>query len=190
VLIVAVVLIAIAALFVLPGRRSFDTGNACVPTPQERHRLGLATITPDARWTATPGFPPVSFFDITPIPIAETIDLAPEMPQRDKAQVIVFQCDGRFVRYWVPGTLEQRAVELGSGDVLFRIVPAESLYVPHVQIWVTEPTVEIILTATPRPVTPFPTETPRSYPPAPPEPTSTPWDYPAMTLTASAMPKP
>jgi hypothetical protein len=174
-----IALFGLVTLLVLPGRYSFQSSNGCAPTPQERYRLGLATITPDARWRTTPGPSGVSF-DITPISIAETIDLSPEMPQRDKAQVIVFRCDGRFVRYWVPGMLEEAAVELGPGDVLFFIVPAESLFVAHVQIHVTEPTVEILLSATPHPVTlvtPFPTETPRSYPPVTPVPTSTPMPY-------------
>jgi len=87
-LIVAVVLIAIAALIVLPGRHSFATWNGCVPTPHEPERIATATITPDGRLTATPGPSPV-IYGVTPIPYAEVIDLAPEMPERDKSQVTI-----------------------------------------------------------------------------------------------------
>jgi hypothetical protein len=157
----------IATLLVLPDRRPITTPKDCVPKPQERQRLG-----------------------VTPIPYAEIIDLSPDVPERDKSQIIVFRCDGRFALYKVLGASALVYPELGPGDVIFNSFPAESLV--GQQIHVTTPVVvTVVVTATPRPpVTPFPTDTPRSYPPAPPEPTATPWDYPAATLTARAKPRP
>jgi len=169
----------IAALLVLPGRYSFATSNGCVPTPHEPERIGTATITPDARLTATPGPSPVSL-GVTPIPYAEIIDLAPDIPDRDKAQVIVFRCDGRFALYWVPGSTALVIPELGPGDVIFNSFSPESLVGQHIHI------------TTDTPETPRPTEvtiTPFGWVPSP-YPTLTPWDYPIETPTASQTPWP
>ena len=87
----------------------------------------------------------------------------------------MFRCDGSLVLYWVPGDFDLINLELGRGDTIFNAFPPSSLV--GQQIHITPPTVEIILTATPRVETPLPTQTPQSYPPATPEPTQTPVPY-------------
>ncbi len=93
----------------------------------------VPTLTPaptsDATLTPTPPYgeivTPSFTASVTPLPISQGIDLAPGVPDEDKARVTVFRCDGTYAVF--VGAAHLSDVPLQPGDVILDWSPPASL---------------------------------------------------------------
>jgi hypothetical protein len=144
----------------------------CVPIPRPAQISGTLTPTPDRLSTPIPHFSP----SVTPIPLANTYDLSPELPLSEKSEIVIFRCNGAFDLYLAGPNVEiDQAIELEVGDIVYSSGPPASL-MGHEP---PEPTGSVL---TQIPLASTPTSFP--YPPPPTPVDSSPAPYPApVTLT-------
>src|SRR5262249_29576950 len=88
--------------------------------------LGPATATPDNSLVQTPK-PAVISPSVTPIPFSKVTDLAPDLPAKDKTQVIVYRCNGTYELYYIGYVPVSEAVNLLPGDVIVNVISPASL---------------------------------------------------------------
>lgn len=98
----------------------------CAPIPHETLPIGLPTPTPNILTLPVPT-PPHSQ-GVTPIPFSHIYDLSPQLPQRDKCEIIVFRCNGAFDQFWAAPDIDiHRAIALAEGDIILNSIPPASL---------------------------------------------------------------
>jgi hypothetical protein len=153
----------------------------CAPTPTEYLVPTYVTSAVTGPATATPTWAPpervTPWPTITPFYSKQT-DLAPDLEQADKSEVIVFRCDGAKEIYWVRPTDDRSAtigaLALGPGDVIIHWYPPSLMG-------------HQILAPTRVPITPYPTYTHGPYPviTVTVASTDTPVPYPVIVATAA-----
>ena len=140
---VALVGVAVFAIQSTLGRERNNLASDCIPTPAPQPLSATASPTPDFSEPATPYLKDNSA--PTPIPIAETFDLAPAIPESQKSHVLVFRCDGTLVEYLIAGDADTSVVPLAPGDTIYMAFAPSSI----TGIQLHEPTPTIETTATP-----------------------------------------
>ncbi len=103
----------------------------CVPTPlPPTDVVGTLTPPPEPFEYAPPA---ASAPSVTPLPLSKTTDLAPDLPDRDKAYVYVFRCNGTYELFLVrPADVEtRRTIPLQAGDTIRYWDPPASLMGVH-----------------------------------------------------------
>lgn len=148
----AVILISLTLLVFqnYPGLQSNSADSNCVDTPAPPPVL-TGTPTPDYYSTSSSS----SADEILPtqIPIAETIDLAPDSAPENKAKALVFRCNGDLVLYLYDMYDELSVVPLGDGDTIYITGMADSVVGQHINPDPDTGTPESpVLTATPEPI--------------------------------------
>jgi len=119
-------------------RTGSDVFQSPIKTPLPSPRVGTPWYTPDLtqevrRGTRTPkpsefGTPPVvAAPSVTPRPISRIVDLAPELPERDKATVYVRHPDGTYGLFLINYNMNISELPLRTGDVVTKVVPPASL---------------------------------------------------------------
>lgn len=102
----------------------------CVPLPRTAQQRGSPTSRPfplTSVMTKTPNQPPI-VPTVTPRVYANIVDLSPEVPLRDKVEIVVFRCDGTFDQFLAGPEIDvYQYLNLGPGDVVINIVPPASL---------------------------------------------------------------
>lgn len=89
----------------------------CAPYPVAKVDHNIPTPTPGLG-TAVNGGSEL-LISVTPIPIARTIDLSPNVSASEKAVVTVYQCNGTYVQYLVgPEKRIFKDLPLGKGDTI------------------------------------------------------------------------
>jgi len=90
--------------------------------------------------TTTPNKPPIAP-SVTPRVYANIVDLSPDVPLRDKVEIVFFRCDGTFDQFLAGPEIDfDPFLNLGPGDVVINIVPPASLMgiePPEPADWVT-----------------------------------------------------
>ncbi len=100
----------------------------CVPTPlPPTDVVGTPTPTPVPSEFGTP--PSVRPPSVTPLPLSKTTDLAPDLPDNEKAYVYVFRCNGTYELFLVrpAGVETTQTIPLQAGDIILHAFPPASL---------------------------------------------------------------
>jgi hypothetical protein len=111
---------------------------ACVGTPESQP---TGTLNPDI--DSSPPTPPADWVVPTQIPIAETIDLAPESADENKAWIYVWRCTGEMVVYRIDMFSDYTVVPLGEGDIIYTSAPAASLVGQQIRVSTDTPEPEV-----------------------------------------------
>lgn len=94
----------------------------CVPLPPTAQPIGTPTPTPSRLSSALPITSPMPDLvqAVNPRAHANIFDLSPELPLRDKSEIIVFRCNGTFDQYWAgPEVDVDSFLNLEPGDVVY-----------------------------------------------------------------------
>ena len=102
----------------------------CVPLPGVPQPLGSSSSTPDPFGSVILTTSPRQSFapSVTPRVYAHIFDLSPEIPLREKWEVIVFRCDGTFEQFLGGPEIDfYQILDLQAGDVILNTIPPASL---------------------------------------------------------------
>ena len=138
-LLLGVIILSITIIIAKAGFGGWGTNNALTvssPALTATNASGeINTATPDLSKSETPN--PTPRASITPIPITNSIDLAPGLDNSRKAFVYVERSNGSFDLFTIrPEEPISNAIELNPGDKIYGVVPpsflmgAEPILVP------------------------------------------------------------
>ncbi len=123
----ALCILVIALIFVFSSLRSQagaglihpTSSFPCAPTPDQRSK------------PSKPGTNSLPLPTVTPLPLAKTSDLAPDLSDRDKVYVYVMRCNGTFELFLIrPNSVFSDTIPLQPGDVILNWFPPASLMGP------------------------------------------------------------
>lgn len=101
------------------------SASASRTAPEPTAAAATSSSTPEPSEFGTP--PAVEAPSVTPLPISKVIDLAPELPQNEKAEARVKCPDGTYQIFLIRPDMSTSELPLEPGCVVIRLAPPGSL---------------------------------------------------------------